>query len=150
MSLDGPLTDLHPTHLQRLQERGSLDIWWHPSSSCSCPALSSTLTPPSRSSSAFFSSSSFFLPSPSPSSSFYQLEKFIHDFSSSSLHLSFTPPPLAPLLPRRETPPKLSNNVFSFTWPVLDYLPGPPCRPIKDSRSHGHCLASSAFIMVIN
>lgn len=64
---------------------------------------------------------------------------------------SVTPPLLAPLLPLCKTPsPKLSNNVLSFTWLVLDYLPGSPCWPTKHLWSHGHCLTSSAFIMVIN
>lgn len=71
-----------------------------------------------------------------------------NDFSS-LLNLSLTPPQLSPLLPLCKTHSKLSNNVLSFTWLVLDYLPGSPCRPIKYPWSH-HCLASSAFIMVIN
>lgn len=66
-----------------------------------------------------------------------------------SFNLSFTPPLLSPLLPPCKTHSKLSNNVLSFTWLVLDYLPGSPCRPIKYPWSH-HCLARSAFIMVIN
>lgn len=73
-----------------------------------------------------------------------------NDFSSSSLHLSLTTPLLAPLLPLCKTPSKLSNDVLSFTWLALDYLPGSPCRPIKHFWSHGHCLARFAFIMVIN
>lgn len=74
----------------------------------------------------------------------------IKDFSYFSLNLSLTPPLLAPFFPLCKTPSKLSNDVLSFTWLVLDYLPGSPCRPIKHPWSHGHCLASSAFIMVIN
>lgn len=66
-----------------------------------------------------------------------------------SFNLSLTPPLLAPLLPRCRTHSKLSHNVLSFTRLVPDYLPGSPCRPIKHPRSHGHCLASSAFTMVI-
>lgn len=54
------------------------------------------------------------------------------------------------LLPLCETPSKLSNDVLSFTWLVLDYLPVSPSRPIKHLRSHGPCLTGSAFIMVIN
>lgn len=70
-----------------------------------------------------------------------------NDLSSSSLGPSLTPPPARSLC---KTPSKLSNNAFSLTWLALDYLPGSPCRPIKHPWSHGRCLASSAFIMVIN
>lgn len=63
---------------------------------------------------------------------------------------------LSPSLPRSPSAqplckaPKLSNDVFSFTWLGLDYLPGSPCRPIKHLPSHGRRLTGSAFIMVIN
>lgn len=60
-----------------------------------------------------------------------------------SLSLSLTPP-------FSKTPSELSNAALSFTWLGLDYLPGSPCQPIKHPWSHGHCLDSSAFIMVIN
>ena len=62
----------------------------------------------------------------------------------SSPSLLSSPPSLLKLLLNYQT------MSFSLTWLVLDYLPGSPCRPIKHLWSHGHCLASSAFIMVIN